>query len=526
METLPEAIGTYVSAVAESTQTPVDLAATSAIAMMSICLQGKYKIQPKGDWQENLNTFCLAFMEPSERMSRLGRDYLQVGMYTEIKFPNADVRFIAINNGVDSENGQDSDFTPFLNIINEWYAKDTSKKIRAVFKAKGEAGKPLCTNPPYGYVKDPEDKNHWIVDPEAAEIVKEAFRLCIQGYGVAQIASIFTKRKLPNPTAYAKSKGRNVPDNRDTVHEDYHWGNSTISHMLTRQEYLGHLVNFKTYRKSYKNKKIQKNDPENWQIFENCHEAIIDQETFDIVQRIRDGRRRLTPMGEMPMLSGMLFCADCGAKLYQVRHRGLEHDKEHFVCATYRKVKGGCSSHQIRNVVVEEILLSELQRITAFAREHEDEFLEMVTKKSLAELNKNQREGKRELEQAMQRISKLDKIIQRLYEDNVEGKISDERFAKMSANYEAEQEQLEARINELKDLLSAEKEESLNASHFLDLVRRYTDIRELDAEIIREFVEKIYVYKAERVDGHRVQRIKIIWNCIGEFNTPANEKSA
>ena len=459
-------------------------------------------------------------------MSRLGRDYLQVGMYTEIKFPNADVRFIAINNGVDSENVQDSDFTPFLNIINEWYAKDTSKKIRAVFKAKGEAGKPLCTNPPYGYVKDPEDKNHWIVDPEAAEIVKEAFRLCVQGYGVAQIASIFTKRKLPNPTAYAKSKGRNVPDNRDTVHEDYHWGNSTISHMLTRQEYLGHLVNFKTYRKSYKNKKIQKNDPENWQIFENCHEAIIDQETFDIVQRIRDGRRRLTPMGEMPMLSGMLFCADCGAKLYQVRHRGWEHDKEHFVCATYRKVKGGCSSHQIRNVVVEEILLSELQRITAFAREHEDEFLEMVTKKSLAELNKSQREGKRELEQAMQRISKLDKIIQRLYEDNVEGKISDERFAKMSSNYEAEQEQLEARINELKDLLSAEKEESLNASHFLDLVRRYTDIRELDAEIIREFVEKIYVYKAERVDGHRVQRIKIIWNCIGEFNTPANEKSA
>lgn len=296
--------------------------------------------------------------------------------------------------------------------------------------------------------------------------------------------------------------------------------------MLTRQEYIGHLVNFKTYRKSYKNKKIQKNDPENWQIFENCHEAIIDQETFDIVQRIRDGRRRLTPMGEMPMLSGMLFCADCGAKLYQVRHRGWEHDKEHFVCATYRKVKGGCSSHQIRNVVVEEILLSELQRITAFAREHEDEFLEMVTKKSLAELNKNQREGKRELEQAMQRISKLDKIIQRLYEDNVEGKISDERFAKMSSNYEAEQEQLEARIEELKHLLSAEKEDSLNASHFLDLVRRYTDIRELDAEIIREFVEKIYVYKAERVDEHRVQCIKIIWNCIGEFSTPVNEKSA
>lgn len=292
--------------------------------------------------------------------------------------------------------------------------------------------------------------------------------------------------------------------------------------MLTRQEYLGHLVNFKTYRKSYKNKKQLKNDPENWQIFENCHEAIIDQETFDIVQRIHNGRRRRTPLGEMPMLSGMLFCADCGANLYQVRSKCWEHDKEHFVCATYRKVKGGCSSHQIRNVVVEEILLDEIYRITAFAREHEDEFVEMVTKKSLAELNKSQREGKRELEQAMQRISKLDKIIQRLYED----KISDERFAKMSASYEADQEELQNRIKELKTMLSAEKEKSLNASHFLELVRRYTDIQELNAEIIREFVEKIFVYKAERVDGHRVQRIKIVWNCIGEFNTPLNEKSA
>ena len=452
-------------------------------------------------------------------MSRLGRDYLQVGMYTEIKFPNADIRFIAINNGVDSENGQESDFTPFLNIINEWYAKDTSKKIRAVFKAKGEAGKPLCTNPPYGYVKSPEDKLHWIVDPEAAEVVKEAFRLCIQGYGVAQIAGIFTERQLLNPTSYAKSKGRNVPDNRDTVHADYHWTNSTISHMLTRQEYLGHLVNFKTYRKSYKNKKLQKNDPENWQIFKNTHEAIIDQETFDIVQRIRDGRRRLTPMGEMPVLSGMVFCADCGAKLYQVRGRNLPQ-KEYMVCATYRKVKGGCSSHQIRNEVLEELILDGIQSITAFAREHESEFVEMVMKKSQAELNKSQRDSKRELEQSMQRIAKLDTIIQRLYEDNIEGKISDERFARMSQNYEAEQTQLQSRVKELKGILQEEKEENLNVNQFLGLVRRYTDVKELTAEIIREFVEKVIVYKAEKVDGHRVQRIKIIWNCIGEFQAP------
>lgn len=266
------------------------------------------------------------------------------------------------------------------------------------------------------------------------------------------------------------------------------------------------------------------NAPEHWQIFENHHEAIIDQKTFDIVQRIREGRRRLTPMGEMPVLSRMLFCADCGAKLYQVRHRGWEHDKEHFVCATYRKIKGGCSSHQIRNVVVEEILLDEIRRITAYAREHEDELVEMTMSKSATALNKSQCEGKRELEQATTRISKLDTIIQKLYEDNIEGKISDERFSKMSVSYENDQKQLEARIADLKSQLATEKDIVLNTKHFLDLVRRYTDIQELDAEIIREFVEKIIVYKAERVDSHRVQKIKIIWNCIGEFQTPTSHQ--
>ena len=456
-------------------------------------------------------------------MSRLGRDYLQVGMYTEIKFPNADIRFIAINNGVDSENGQDSDFTPFLNIINEWYAKDTSKKIRAVFKAKGEAGKPLCTNPPYGYVKDSEDKLHWIIDPEAAENVKEAFRLCVQGYGVSQIANTFTERHILNPTSYAKSKGRNIPDNRDAIRENYYWADSTISHMLTRIEYLGHTANFKTYRKSYKNKKQLDHDPSEWQIFKNTHEAIIDQETFDIVQRIRDGRRRVTPMGEMPVLSGMVFCADCGAKLYQVRGVNLPQ-KEYMVCATYRKVKGGCTSHQIRNEVLEELILDGIQRITAYARDHETEFVELVMKRSQAELNKSQRDGKREMEQSMQRIAKLDTIIQRLYEDNVEGKISDERFAKMNESYEAEQKHLQERVAELKVLLQAEKDETLNVNQFLTLVKRYTDVHELTAELIREFVEKVLVSQSEKIDGHRVQRIKIIWNCIGEFEVPASQE--
>ena len=452
-------------------------------------------------------------------MSRLGRDYLKVGMYTEMVFPNADIRFIAINNGVDSANQAENDMTPFINIFNEFYAKDTSRKIRAVFKTKGQSGKPLSTNPPYGYVKDPEDKTHWIIDEEAAAVVREIFRLCVQGYGVSQIAKEITKRHIMNPTAYAKHHGRTIPDNREFA-GDYIWGNSTVSHMLSRPEYLGSTVNFKTYRKSYKQKKQLHRDPSEWQIFENTHEAIIDRETYDIVQRIRDGRRRVTPMGEMPTLSGMVFCADCGAKLYQVRGRNLPQS-EYMVCATYRKRgKEVCSSHQIRNSVIEEFLLDGIRNVTAYVREHEEEFVEMVTKLSKAETEKTLRDEKRELEQAQTRIHKLDTIIQRLYEDNVEGKISDERFAKMSESYETEQKALERRIVELRGSIAAQQANRVNVDSFIALVRKHTDIRELNAEIIREFVERIEVFRAERVCGKKVQKLRIVWNCIGSFNPP------
>lgn len=378
-------------------------------------------------------------------MSRLGRDYLKVGYYTEVLFPGSDIRFIAINNGVDSANQQDSDFTPFLNIINEWYAKDTSKKIKAVFKSKGESGKPLCTNPPYGYIKDPNDKLHWIVEETAADVVRRIFKLCMEGYGPSQIAGILEQDKVMVPSAYYKSLGINysatVPENI------YAWVPRTVADILSHQEYLGHTINFKTYKKSYKSKKILRNDPSKWQIFENTHEAIIDKQTFDIVQQIRDGRRRRTPMGEMPILSGMVYCADCGAKMYQVRANGWTHDKEHLVCATYRKKgKHLCPSHQIRNVVIEEILLAQLKEVTAYAREHESEFVEMITQSSAKAADREIRESKKEYEQAKARISKLDILIQRLYEDNVEGKISDERFMKMTATYEAEQKQLESRV--------------------------------------------------------------------------------
>ncbi len=457
-------------------------------------------------------------------MSRLGRDYLQVGMYTEMLFPNNDIRFIAINNGVDSVNGTENDMTPFINIFNEFYAKDTSRKIRAVFKNKGNSGKPLTTNPPYGYLKDPEDKHHWIIDEEAAPVVKDIFAMCVAGKGPSQISKELIRRGIPTPTEHYRDIGIGCP--AKTSEQPGFWQQRTISDILTKQEYLGHTVNFRTYRKSFKCKKKMENDPSEWVIFENTHEAIIDKETFDIVQRIRDGRRRLTPMGEMPVLSGMLFCADCGAKLYQVRARGWTHEQEHFVCATYRKIKGGCTSHQIHNVQVEEILLHEMRRITAYAREHEDEFVQIVTKQNEKELNRQLRDSHKELEQARARIAKLDTIVQRLYEDNLDGKISDERFSRMSATYEAEQSQLEQRVTELQEFVDAAKEQRLNVDSFIKLVKTYTEIPELTAELIRTFVERIEVFQPEKVPGTRTkkQTICIHWNYIGVLDIPEEKR--
>ena len=454
-------------------------------------------------------------------MSRLGRDYLQVGMYTEMVFPNADIRFIAINNGVDSINGTENDMTPFINIFNEFYAKDTSRKIRAVFKAKGQAGKPLCTNPPYGYVKDPNDKNHWIIEEKSAAVVREIFDLCVAGYGPSQICGIMMKKGYLNPTAHMRSVGILKPDNR-TDGDDYTWRPSTVSNILARQEYLGRTVNFKTYRKSYKCKKQLKNDPSEWQVFEGTHEPIVTKEVFDIVQRIRDGRRRWTPLGEMPILSGMVYCADCGRKLYQVRCTTMKQ-KEYMVCSGYRKIKGVCTSHQIQNAVIENLLLEKIRRILAYTKKHESVFVRLVTEQSKEEMERSIREGKRELEQAKVRMSRLDGIIKKLYEDNLDGKISDERFSKMTASYEQEQKALESRVTELLNMISTTNAKTDAAESFLKMVRDTTEVRELTATIIREFVDKIYVHQAQMFQGHRVQIIDIAWNFIGIFDPPESD---
>ena len=458
-------------------------------------------------------------------MSRIGRDYLKVGYYTEIVFPEADVRFIAINNGIDSANQQDSDFTPFLNIINEWYAKDTSKKIRAVFKSKGQSGKPLCTNPPYGYLKSPEDKLKWIVDEEAAEVIRMIFRFCMAGFGPTQIARQLEERCISVPTVHLRNKGINTPAR--PPENPYAWQARSVADILAKMEYLGHTVNFKTYKKSYKSKVKMQNNPEDWLIFKNTHEAIIDEATWETVQKIRDGKRRPTRLGEMGILSGMMFCADCGAKLYQVRGQGWPREKEYFVCATYRKVKGGCTSHQIRNVVVEQLVLEDLRKVLRFAKENEAEFIQLVMKNSEKELNKELKQNQKDYEQAQARIVALDRIVQNLYEDNVFGKISDERFKKMSLDYESEQKELTGKVAALKEKLESAKEQSMNTDRFLALIKKYTEIKELDAEIIRAFIDKIIVFKAEKVDGKRQQRIRIFYYCIGAVDTPErHEKTA
>ncbi|MDO4568648.1 MAG: recombinase family protein, partial [Clostridia bacterium] len=414
---------------------------------------------------------------------------------------------------------------PKRRMFNEWYAKDTSKKIRAVFKSKGQSGKPLCTNPPYGYLKSAEDKLKWVVDEEAAEVVKDIFKMCMTGLGPTQIARKLEQLCVDVPTVHLNSMGIKTPARQPE--NPYAWQARTVADILAKMEYLGHTVNFKTCKKSYKSKVKLWNPPENWEIFENTHEAIIDKATWDVVQRIREGKRRPSRMGEMGVFSGMMYCADCGSKLYQVRANGWTHDKEYFVCAAYRKKKGSCSSHQIRNVVIEELVLDDLKKVISFAKEHEREFVELVKKDSESKHASEMRLAQKEYEQGQLRIAALDKIMQRLYEDHVMEKISEERFRRMSADYEVEQKALLERAAVLKAMLNAAKEQALNIDRFLSRVRSYTEITELDSEIIREFIEKIIVYKAEKVDGVRTQRIQIVYNCIGAVNIPkTHEKTA
>ena len=448
-------------------------------------------------------------------MSRLGRDYLQVGMYTEIFFPEHDVHFIAVNDGVDS-NQEDNEFTPFRNIINEWYAKDTSKKIRAVKRSKGMAGEHIGSHPPYGYMKNPENKKEWIIDEEAAEVVREIFRLCVGGYGPTRIAHILTERKILCPTYYALEKGGKP---RTALPADkYTWNGPVVAKILDRMDYLGHTVNFKTHVKSYKVHKTIYNSPDQWKVFEGTHEAIIDKETFEIVQKIRAGKRRPTRMGEMPMFSGLLYCADCGRKLSFHRKADEPAEKHHYLCENYRSNTANCTMHYIRNVVVERIVLENLKEVIQYVSNYEDEFVRMIMDSDMRQRNRELSQKKKRLAEIQKRIGELDTIFQRIYEDNIIGKLSDERFMKMSKRYEDEQHTLQTEVDEIQSELQQEEKKSVDVKRFLAIVKKYTDLTELTPEILREFIDKIIVHAPDKSSGRRLQEIEIIYNHIGEFD--------
>lgn len=445
-------------------------------------------------------------------MSRLGRDYLKVGMYTEIFFPEKDVHFIAINDAVDSERG-DNEFTPFRNLFNDFYAKDTSKKIRAVVKAKGNSGKPITSHPPFGYVKDPQDKDKWLVDDEAAEVVRHIFKLAVSGKGPLQIAKQLTREKVLTVTAYGcKQAGRALPE------EPYKWNDSSVVKILERMEYIGHTVNFKTYTKSYKLKKRLDNPPENRQIFENTHEAIVPEKEWELVQSLRQNRHRLTKADRQGLFSGLVYCADCGAKLHFATGKTLATNQDSYRCSNYKSNTGSCTIHYIREDTLKALVLQRIFSVTAMFYDDVVEFMSVVRKQRFAEADKALTQKKRFISQAQKRIGELDRIFKRIYEDDIVGAISHNRFIKLSAEYEAEQADLQEKLTTTKNEVDTYEQEKVEFEQFARIIRKYVGITELTSTIVNEFIKKIVVYAPDKSSGHRVQRVDIVFNFIGKVD--------
>ncbi len=437
-------------------------------------------------------------------LSRLGRDYLKTGEFIEIIFPDYDVRYIAINDNVDTFKSE-NELMAFKNIFNDWFARDTSKKIKAVFKAKGMSGKPLG-RPPYGYKRSERDKNIWEIDEEAANVVRKIFRMCIEGYGPAQIARTLRADGILIPTAYAQSKGQ---CGTRKFRNPTRWGDQTVDKILERIEYAGHTVNFKTRVKSYKNKKKIDNPKEEWQIFENTHEPIINHHDFDLVQELRKNKRKIQRCGEANPFSGMVYCADCGSKMYLCRSRSFNDDQEHLKCSTYAHDKDSCTAHYIRTVVLREIVLKELNKLLVTVKENEDMFVREAMNSSEEKHISEVKRARKMLVQAEKRIAELDRLFTRLYEDNVSGKISDERFSMMSKGYEDEQSQLKQAVAEFTRFIETNEQKQTDVEQFLKITRNRTEITELTPEIMHEFIEKIVVHAPDKSSGHRRQEIEI-----------------
>ena len=450
-------------------------------------------------------------------MSRFGRDYIMVGYYTEIMLPQMDIRFIAVNDNVDSENQADNDFTPFRNIINEWYAKDTSKKIRSVLKAKGNSGKHLSVIPPFGYKKDPNDKEKWIIDEDAAQIVRKIYRLYLDGNTMGGIARMLTAEGIETPKLYAENRG--IKHYKAATYPEI-WSRISVEYILSNYEYTGSTVNFKTKRKSFKNKKQWIQSKEDWAVFEGTQEAIIDKETFETVQKMRGTKRAYTKFNEVNIFSGLLYCADCGGRM-TIRRRKEDRRKDAFICSTYRKKKKNlCTEHAIKVSALEQIVLQDIRKVCAYVKRYEREFVEEFRKCSVKESARLQSVAKSELNKAESRLSEIEKIIVKLYEEKVCGTMPEERFELLAKNYEIEQAELKQKVVELKAVLSAKEESDSGLAKFVLLVRSYTEVKELTPEILNSFIDKIYIGKPERIDGQRVQEVKIIYKLVGAVNIP------
>ena len=451
-------------------------------------------------------------------LSRLGRNYIEVGRLTEEFFPNHDIRLVAVSDNIDTDEGE-NELAPIRNLFNEWYARDISKKRRISNKIKGNAGEPMG-QPPYGYIKDPENPKRWIVDEEAAQVVRRIYRMTLEGIGTEQIAAKLEEDGVLTPRAYWHSKGINRPGKVKDL-PPTHWNSSSVIKMLSVQEYCGDILNFKTYSKSYKNKKRLENDRENWAIFKDVHEPIIERAVFEQVQQKRGKmRKRQAKDGERSMFSGLLVCADCGSNLHFHFNQGNPEIK-YFNCSNYKGNRGTCgSTHYVRVDFLEQVVLGEIRRLTKYAGLYEDDFLKEVIGHSRQAEETERRLKEKELKSLLARDDELDGLFERIYEDNVSGKLSDDRFAKMSRRYEEEQKELSEKIKKLRSEIEKQSSRATSTDMFVSIVRKYTRARKLTPRMLNELVEKIEVYNAERIDGEWVQRLRIHYNCVGEMNIP------
>ncbi len=451
-------------------------------------------------------------------LSRLGRNYIEVGRLTEEFFPNHDIRLVAVSDNIDTDEGE-NELAPIRNLFNEWYARDISKKRRISNKIKGNAGEPMG-QPPYGYIKDPENPKRWIVDEEAAQVVRRIYRMTLEGVGTEQIAAKLEEDGILTPRAYWHSKGINRPGKVKDL-PPTHWNSSSVIKMLSVQEYCGDILNFKTYSKSYKNKKRLENDRENWAIFKDVHEPIIERAVFEQVQQKRGKmRKRQAKDGDRSMFSGLLVCADCGSNLHFHFNQGNPEIK-YFNCSNYKGNRGTCgSTHYVRVDFLEQVVLGEIRRLTKYAGLYEDDFLKEVIGHSRQAEETERRLKEKELKSLLARDDELDGLFERIYEDNVSGKLSDDRFAKMSRRYEEEQKELSEKIKKLRTEIEKQSSRATSTDMFVSIVRKYTRARKLTPRMLNELVEKIEVYNAEKIDGEWVQRLRIHYNCVGEMNIP------